>query len=447
MSDRYLPAASLHGDVDNGTPVGLHPPFTVYQPDASYGQDVFLPLDFHPGPNDVICSRGSTSYHHTANARLRILIEDSLEDYERAPSKKARSKMVSFIIAVVQGRTGRFVKQDSQTGRWYRVSQRASREKVGQAIRAALKKHKQQQQEQAHDQTREKVAPSPSPKRPCTYDNRHLRAPAEEQKLLSSSSETSQSLAISQTTFSRGMHQLREDQPSSDYREFLFDAVPLPTNTQPAAATTNQRTMATSVSNVSTFRECWWMEPSMRHQNTIPLGLRRTFWDGLPSFHAYETTPRMQIQPQQRPKPSLPLREPARIFPPDSVSVPRHHRHDLEMTTQFTTLYQAPLTNDSFLPLGNDSSVPPTLLRHLSDLSTSLPSSIPLSVGDRFRSVMVDVAPHVPTYATTAESGHEEVSSSTRLEQPSADPILGREDTQGLREDQGDSLGCDGETS
>uniref|UniRef100_A0A7S3KYM9 DUF6824 domain-containing protein n=2 Tax=Amphora coffeiformis TaxID=265554 RepID=A0A7S3KYM9_9STRA len=120
--------------------------------------DVFLPVDFKPTNGDVICSRGSISYHHAANIRLREVIEDSLDEYQRSRSKMARSALVSQIIASVQGGTGRFVRQDPKTHRWFQVGTRTTREKVGQAIRAAIRKRREQYNNQTAKSNTQKVS-------------------------------------------------------------------------------------------------------------------------------------------------------------------------------------------------------------------------------------------------------------------------------------------------
>lgn len=81
-----------------------------------------------------------------ANIRLREVIEDYLDEYQRAKSKMGRSAIVSKIIGTVQGETGKFVRQDAKTSKWFHVGSRTAREKVGQAIRAAIRKRGEQHQ-------------------------------------------------------------------------------------------------------------------------------------------------------------------------------------------------------------------------------------------------------------------------------------------------------------
>lgn len=82
------------------------------------------------------------SVFSAGNIRLRTLIDDLLEDYQRSSTKMERSLIVSRIVeGAIGGNGGGFVRQDSKTKRWFQVGSRTAREKVGQAIRAALKKH------------------------------------------------------------------------------------------------------------------------------------------------------------------------------------------------------------------------------------------------------------------------------------------------------------------
>ena len=74
------------------------------------------------------------------NVRLRKLIDEYVEEYLYA-DKAARKAIVSRIIDRVLAKSiVGFVRQDPDTKRWFKVSRRVAREKVGQALRAALKK-------------------------------------------------------------------------------------------------------------------------------------------------------------------------------------------------------------------------------------------------------------------------------------------------------------------
>lgn len=42
-------------------------------PNEACLEDIFLPLDYKPTREDVICSRGSISYHHVSEIALLLL--------------------------------------------------------------------------------------------------------------------------------------------------------------------------------------------------------------------------------------------------------------------------------------------------------------------------------------------------------------------------------------
>jgi hypothetical protein len=93
------------------------------------------------------------SVFSAGNIRLRTLIDDLLEDYQRSSTKMERSLIVSRIVeGAIGGNGGGFVRQDSKTKRWFQVGSRTAREKVGQAIRAALKRHEKYDAQQIASQ-------------------------------------------------------------------------------------------------------------------------------------------------------------------------------------------------------------------------------------------------------------------------------------------------------
>jgi len=49
----------------------------------SGGEMIRLPLEFRPGPFDVICRRGKIAYSHSGNRRFRILVSMHLEEYAK----------------------------------------------------------------------------------------------------------------------------------------------------------------------------------------------------------------------------------------------------------------------------------------------------------------------------------------------------------------------------
>jgi hypothetical protein len=99
-----------------------------------------LPEGFHPGPRDVICSRGADCFNNPGNKYFRSKLGEHLEEYSRAPNKMKKGIIVSSIIDEIREHGGAFVRQDTGSGRWFEVGDRLAREKTGQALRSALRK-------------------------------------------------------------------------------------------------------------------------------------------------------------------------------------------------------------------------------------------------------------------------------------------------------------------
>lgn len=93
---------------------------------------------FQPGKLDVICSRGKFAYNSPGNCWFRTMVEEQMDNYANARSKTDKSLVVSILVNRVRAANpqGGFVKNFG--GRWYRVSDRYSREKVGQQFRDLL---------------------------------------------------------------------------------------------------------------------------------------------------------------------------------------------------------------------------------------------------------------------------------------------------------------------
>jgi len=86
---------------------------------------------------NVICAKGRFAFNNTGNKRFRQIVKKYLEQYDNASNKNEKSKVVTAIIENVRIR-GNFVKQDAKTGSFMPVSNRLTREKVGQGLRDAL---------------------------------------------------------------------------------------------------------------------------------------------------------------------------------------------------------------------------------------------------------------------------------------------------------------------
>ena len=103
----------------------------------------FLPINFTPGPHDVICARGKDAKNHQGNKKYKQLIQQFLQKYASVDTKYEKSIIVSQVINVIRTNCentnthGGFVKQHTD-GRWYQVDDQAVREKVGQGFRDNL---------------------------------------------------------------------------------------------------------------------------------------------------------------------------------------------------------------------------------------------------------------------------------------------------------------------
>jgi hypothetical protein len=104
-----------------------------------------LPLNFRPGPYDVLCGRGRACKDAPGNKAYRTMIMNQLHIYADAPTKLAKGQIISTIMEQIQqqcytyhgkSKVGGFVK--CQHGRWYDVGDFLAREKTSQCFRDAL---------------------------------------------------------------------------------------------------------------------------------------------------------------------------------------------------------------------------------------------------------------------------------------------------------------------
>lgn len=97
-----------------------------------------LPLDFEPQSYTVLCGRSRECYEWMGNRRFRVICNMYLQQYLDALGKLEKSRIVTTVMkAIRQGnKAGVFVTYES--GRYYEVSQRTAREKVGGFFRDSL---------------------------------------------------------------------------------------------------------------------------------------------------------------------------------------------------------------------------------------------------------------------------------------------------------------------
>lgn len=102
------------------------------------GGSCSLPLEFVPGPNDVVCARGKSYWDHEGNRRYRDLISAATQKYSTTTNKLDKTLIVSEIVDVIHKKKGRFVKKEKKGGPWMVVDDIFTREKVSQSLRDGL---------------------------------------------------------------------------------------------------------------------------------------------------------------------------------------------------------------------------------------------------------------------------------------------------------------------
>lgn len=98
----------------------------------------YLPEEFEPSKYHVICGRGKKSYGHVGNQWFLTVVSSRINDYAKADTKQEKSEIVHKLVAEIRD-AGGFIRQDEQTGRYFRVAEGEGRDKVSQALRDALK--------------------------------------------------------------------------------------------------------------------------------------------------------------------------------------------------------------------------------------------------------------------------------------------------------------------
>jgi hypothetical protein len=92
----------------------------------------------HPSATDICCGRGKGRWNSPGNQKFKELVREHLQQYENAPSKAEKSKIVEYVVEAVQNSGGRFVKRDVTNRKWYEIGASETRSKVAHAIRDHL---------------------------------------------------------------------------------------------------------------------------------------------------------------------------------------------------------------------------------------------------------------------------------------------------------------------
>lgn len=97
-----------------------------------------LPPDFQPNGTYVICGNKRKYFESKGNIRFREVCKMFLQEYVQAPTKIEKSGVVTKVMNILREDCpeGAFI--SPQGGRWYAVSERTAREKVGTFFRDCL---------------------------------------------------------------------------------------------------------------------------------------------------------------------------------------------------------------------------------------------------------------------------------------------------------------------
>jgi hypothetical protein len=97
-----------------------------------------LPMDFQPSDYTIICGNKRKYFNSVGNRRLRLMVQNFIPQYSKADGKLEKSYIVTKVMNMIREAcpVGAFVAFEG--GRWWEVSERTSREKVGTLFRDAL---------------------------------------------------------------------------------------------------------------------------------------------------------------------------------------------------------------------------------------------------------------------------------------------------------------------
>ena len=97
-----------------------------------------LPIDYEPSNYSIICGNKRKYFNSPGNCRLRVIVQSYIDQYGRADGKSEKGYIVSKVMNLIRDAcpVGAFV--TFEDGRWWQVSERTSREKVGSYFRDCL---------------------------------------------------------------------------------------------------------------------------------------------------------------------------------------------------------------------------------------------------------------------------------------------------------------------
>lgn len=105
-----------------------------------------------PSALDICCGRGKGKWNSPGNRQFKQLVLEYLGEYQSAPSKTAKSKVVESVVREVQARGGRFLRRDETKGLWFEIGPAERRAKVAHCIRDHLATSKKRRTKEGADE-------------------------------------------------------------------------------------------------------------------------------------------------------------------------------------------------------------------------------------------------------------------------------------------------------
>lgn len=122
---------------------------------ASFSRDSKrLASDYTPNQHDILCGRSKSSLNHAGNQVFRETIFSNLDRYDAARTKLDKSLVVTSIVDLLRSKSpnGGFVRLEGN--QWYEIGDQLAREKVGHALRDAIKtRNKREEKKKAEKQS------------------------------------------------------------------------------------------------------------------------------------------------------------------------------------------------------------------------------------------------------------------------------------------------------
>merc|ERR1711937_587239 len=91
---------------------------------------MLLPLNFTPGPNEILCGRGNVYSNHEGNRYFNEVAHSALHDYREAPNRPSKIRVVEETLQEILSSGVRFVKLDSEKKQWYELSDVQAHQKI-----------------------------------------------------------------------------------------------------------------------------------------------------------------------------------------------------------------------------------------------------------------------------------------------------------------------------